>query len=52
MLLDLGREPEQAHNLGDPGPGDALPPGDFGLVRDVTGFEEGLPLDGLVVVPG
>jgi hypothetical protein len=40
VLLDFGREAEQAHDLGHPGPGDALAPGDRGLVGFLAGFEE------------
>gem|GEM_PF-1613790 len=47
MFLDLGREAQHVHDLGDPGPGDPLAVGDLGLAGGVTGFEEGLPLDGL-----
>jgi len=31
LLLDLGREAEQTHDLGHPGAGNALPAGDVGL---------------------
>lgn len=51
MLLDLGREAEQAHDLGHPGAGDALPAGDAGLVGGLAELEEGLrlriPLSGI-----
>ncbi len=46
MFLDLGREPEQRKNLGHPGPGPALSPGDLGLGPDVTGVKLVLPLLG------
>lgn len=46
-LLDLGREVEQAHDLGDPGALDALPAGDIGLVGGLARRQEGLPLAGL-----
>jgi len=47
VLLDLWREAEHAHDLRHPGPGDALPAGDVGLVSGPAGCEEALPLDGL-----
>ncbi len=47
MLLDLGREAQQAHDLGHPGAGDALLAGDGRLVGGLAGLEERLPLDGL-----
>ena len=47
LLLDLGREAEQAHDLGHPGAGDALPAGDGRLVGGLAGLEEVLPLEGL-----
>ncbi len=47
VLLDLGREAQQTHDLGHPGAGDALPAGNGGLVGLLPGLEERLPLDGL-----
>ena len=47
MLLDLGGQAQQAHELGDAGPGDSLAAGDLGLIVNLAGFEEGLPLKGL-----
>ena len=47
MRLDLRRQAEHAHDLGDPGAGNPVPPGDLGLAGDVAGFQERLPLDGL-----
>ncbi|MFC1573173.1 hypothetical protein ACFL6M_06195 [Candidatus Eisenbacteria bacterium] len=51
LLLDLGCEAEHAHDLGNPGPGDSLSSGDFGLVADLAGLEVGLPLHGLLEEP-
>jgi hypothetical protein len=47
MFLDLGREAQQAHDLGYPGAGEALLAGDGGLVGDFAGLEECPPLEGL-----
>jgi hypothetical protein len=47
VLLDFGGQAQQAHDLGDASPGDALAAGDLGLVANLAGFEEGLPLKGL-----
>jgi len=50
MFLDLWREAQQAHDLGHPGAGDALPAGDGRPVGDLAGLEEALPLEGLAEV--
>ena len=47
VILDLGREAEQAHDLGHPRAGDPFPTGDGRLAGGLPGFEEGLPLDSL-----
>lgn len=46
-FLDLGRQAEQAHDLGYPGSGQAVFPGDLGLCSDLTRFELPTPLLGL-----
>jgi len=47
MFLDLWREPQQAHDLGHPSAGDALPASDGRLVGDLAGLEESLPRQGV-----
>ena len=47
LFLDLRGEAQHAHDLGYAGAGDTLPAGDVGLVGDLAGRQEGLPLDGL-----
>jgi hypothetical protein len=47
MFLNLWRESKHAHDLGYPGAGDPLLPRDLGLVQNLAGLKEGLPLDGL-----
>ena len=47
VLLDFGGQAEQRHHLGHPSPGDALTAGDLGLIVNLAGLEEGLPLKGL-----
>ena len=47
MLLDLGRQAEHAHDLGNPGAGDPLSPGYSGLICGLGALQEPLPLDGL-----
>jgi hypothetical protein len=47
VLLDFGGQAEQGHHLSDPSPGDALAAGDLGLIVNLAGLEEGLPLKGL-----
>ena len=47
VLLDFGSQAQQAHDLGDASPGDALAAGDLGLIANLAGFEKGLPLKGL-----
>jgi len=47
VLLDLWGEAQHAHGLGHSGGGDALPAGDVGLIGDLAGLQEGLPLDGI-----
>ena len=46
MLLDLRREAKEAHDLCDPGAGDALPAGDGRLAGRLAGRQQGLPLEG------
>jgi hypothetical protein len=38
---------EQGHHLGHPSPGDSLAAGNLGLIVNLAGLEEGLPLRGL-----
>lgn len=45
--LDVGGKAEQAHDLGYPSAGDALPAGDVGLVGRLAGVELGPPVHGL-----
>jgi hypothetical protein len=47
LLLDVGCEAKEAHDLGHPGAGDAVSAGDVGLVGGLAGLEEGPPLEGL-----
>ena len=44
-LLNLRGEAQHARDLGDPCTGNALHAGEFGLVGDLAGLQEGLPLD-------
>ncbi len=46
MLLDLGGQVSQPHDLRDPDAADALPTGDGGLVGGLARLEERLPLEG------
>ena len=47
MLLDLGGEARQAHDLGHAGPGEAFSAGALGPAGNLVGLQESLPLDGL-----
>jgi hypothetical protein len=51
VLLDLRREAQHPHDLGDPGSGYPLAAGDGGLVGGLAGRQQGLPLDGLADPP-
>jgi len=45
-LLDIGREAEQVHDLGDAGAGDVAQPGDLGIVVDLAALQEIVRPDG------
>ena len=45
--MDFGCKAQETENLGDAGPGYALPPGDLGLIANLAGVELATPLDGL-----
>jgi hypothetical protein len=47
FFLDLRCQSQHAHDLGYPGTGDSLLAGDIRLSGNLTGFQEGLSLDGL-----
>ena len=49
LFLDLRAKPQHAHDLGHTCPSDAFSFGDAGLVGDLAGLEERLPLDGFCV---
>jgi len=46
-LLILRGETKHTHDLGHPGTGDSLLPGNICLVDDLAGLQENLPLNGL-----
>jgi hypothetical protein len=46
-LLNLRGETKHTHDLGHPGTGDSLLPGNICLVDDLAGLQENLPLNGL-----
>lgn len=41
VLLDLGSQAEESHDLGHAGTGDSLPAGDVGVVCGLAGLEGG-----------